>query len=108
MVDAGGGAGPAVLLGEDDLLQQGSVPPAMFDRPTEPDPTGPAQLLLPSQTDLEPFMFPAWATPVAQCRVVADQVIGQPGGHLLAEGVVGLLNRRSIARPEFRCSASRP
>src|SRR6185295_7099283 len=83
--DAAGGVGLHVLLVEDRLLAERGAPAAVRLGPAEADPARLTELALPLHAHV-PVLLVGGAAAPADPGELADQVLGQPGLHLVAEG----------------------
>src|SRR5205814_5587831 len=83
--DPAGGAGLRVLLGENRLLPECGAPPAVLLRPAEADPARLAELALPLHAQV-PVLLVGRAPGATDPGELADQVLGQPGTHLVPKG----------------------
>jgi len=87
--DASGGPGLHVGLVEDNLFGKRGVPTTQVLGVVEAQPASVGQLALPGQQAFRLHVLLADASPPAQVRVRAHEVLLQPGPHLVGEGLLG-------------------
>src|SRR5205823_301753 len=105
--DPTGGVGLDVLLVEGGLLPEGGAPPAVLPGPGEADPAGRTELALPLHADV-PELLVGRAPAAADAGELADQVLGQPRPHLVAEGhLLRRVAKVHLDAPSFARTASR-